>query len=221
MDFEDSTASEPPDRSPGVADVASPGSTDSKPDHNSTNAEITIDFGIGVSPRDDHARRARSAWADFIRRNLALVTQSMQLTGEVRIRIVNDDEMSTAHQRHLGDPTTTDVITFDLAEGDSANTRRLDVDLLLCADEANRQASELGLPVERELLLYAVHGVLHCIGYDDHTDHDAHAMHALEDQLLESIGVGATYSATPPHQQQQPQLRLHSSAADSTTGGGA
>lgn len=221
MDFEDSTASEPPDRSPGVADVASPGSTDSKPDHNSTKAEITIDFGIGVSPRDDHARRALSAWADFINKNLALVTQSMRLTGEVRIRIVNDDEMSTAHQRHLGDPTTTDVITFDLAEGDSVNTRRLDVDLLLCADEANRQASELGLPVERELLLYAIHGVLHCLGYDDHTDQDAQAMHALEDQLLESIGVGATYSATPPPQQPQPQLRLHTSAADSTTGGGA
>ena len=50
-------------------------------------------------------------------------------------------------------------------------------------------------PVERELLLYIIHGILHCLGEDDHDD-DAYArMHAREDDLLEAIGVGRTFAA--------------------------
>ena len=101
--------------------------------------------------------------------------------------------MAEAHQRWSGVSGTTDVLTFDLAEGRSAGGEALDVDLLLCADEARRQADARGFPIERELLLYLVHGVLHCLGHDDH-DEDAFArMHAEEDRLLEAAGVGATY----------------------------
>jgi probable rRNA maturation factor len=108
----------------------------------------------------------------------------------VRARVVGDVEIARAHVSHLGEPGTTDVITFDLSEGPE-----LDVDLLVCVDEACRQASARGHSVERELLLYVVHGVLHCMGFDDHDEAGALAMHRREDEVLSAIGVGRTFGA--------------------------
>lgn len=112
-------------------------------------------------------------------------------TGELRVRVVNDAEMIALHERWSNDPSTTDVLTFDLSEGASARTRALDGDLIVCYDEALRRAAGR---VERELLLYVVHGALHCLGYDDRDEVGASAMHEREDEVLERIGVGRVYS---------------------------
>ncbi|HRQ73670.1 MAG TPA: rRNA maturation RNase YbeY [Phycisphaerales bacterium] len=117
------------------------------------------------------------------------------LAGEVRVRVVDDAEMATAHARWAGVEGTTDVLTFDLRD-DPADP--LDTDVLACLDEAERQAVERGHAPERELLLYLVHAVLHCCGHDDHDEADAARMHALEDDLLERAGVGATFDASRP-----------------------
>jgi ssRNA-specific RNase YbeY (16S rRNA maturation enzyme) len=43
------------------------------------------------------------------------------------------------------------------------------------------------------LLLYTLHGVLHCIGFDDHEEADFEAMHGAEDAVLAAIGVGPVF----------------------------
>lgn len=109
--------------------------------------------------------------------------------GEVRIKVVGDAEMADAHLRYADTPGTTDVLTFDLSESADA----LDTDIMVCLDEAARRAAERGHETRRELLLYVVHGVLHCLGHDDHDEEDFRRMHAAEDELLERLGVGATF----------------------------
>jgi len=111
--------------------------------------------------------------------------------GEVRVRIVNDAEICRLHEAHLGDSSTTDVLTFDCANNPQAP---LDVDIVVCFDEAQRQADPRGGKVERELLLYIVHGALHCSGYDDHDNDSFRRMHHREDEILRSIGVGDVYA---------------------------
>ena len=111
--------------------------------------------------------------------------------GEVRVRVVHDDEMAAAHQRYKNVPGTTDVLTFDLAED---SDQPLDADLLVCIDEAARQAAARGLPVDHELMLYITHGILHCSGFNDDTETNAEAMHAREDELLAAIGIGPVYA---------------------------
>ncbi|MFZ4430476.1 MAG: rRNA maturation RNase YbeY [Phycisphaerales bacterium] len=69
----------------------------------------------------------------------------------------------------------------------------LDTDILVCIDEAERQSTARGYPCERELLLYTLHGVLHCIGFDDHEEADFEAMHGAEDAVLAAIGVGPVF----------------------------
>ena len=70
----------------------------------------------------------------------------------------------------------------------------IDGDLVLCVDEARRRAAELGHDARVELLLYAVHGLLHLAGEDDH-EPDAHRrMHEREDAILTGLGLGPVYS---------------------------
>jgi len=121
------------------------------------------------------------------------------ISGAVSIRIVNDADMAAAHAEFCGVEGTTDVITFDLTDPEEHLAAKgvVEADLLLCLDEAERQAKTRGHEPRRELLLYTLHGILHCLGHDDH-EPDAYArMHAEEDRLMAALGVGATFSAAP------------------------
>ena len=109
--------------------------------------------------------------------------------GEVRVRLVGDEEMVRVHERWSGVAGTTDVLTFDLADGPE-----LDTDLYVCVDEARRQTDARSHALKHELLLYIVHGVLHCLGYDDRDESEAERMHRREDEVLAAIGVGRVYA---------------------------
>ncbi|NBX24963.1 MAG: rRNA maturation RNase YbeY [Planctomycetes bacterium] len=100
------------------------------------------------------------------------------------LRLVDDAEMALLHKRHMNDPTTTDVLTF--VDGH-------EVDVAVCVDEARRRSAELGHEVRRELLLYALHGMLHAAGMDDRTPDDFARMHAEEDRLLVAAGLQPTF----------------------------
>lgn len=105
------------------------------------------------------------------------------------IACVRDARMAELHARFSGDPTTTDVLTFAAnAPGDP-----VDCDIAICVDEAERRAHERGNHPRGELLLYALHGLLHACGHDDREPAAHAAMHAEEDRILEAIGVGALF----------------------------
>lgn len=122
-------------------------------------------------------------------------------TGSVRVRVVDDDAMDAEHQRHSGIAGTTDVLTYDFAQDQAPDQRKvLDADLTLCLDEAQRRADERGHAAELELLLYTIHGVLHCLGHDDHEPDQYARMHQKEDELLTAIGVGPLFAKQPAQQ---------------------
>ncbi len=139
---------------------------------------------------DPHKRLGSDA-ARMLGRLADQAAAQLDARGEVRIKIIDDREMSRAHEQYKDVPGTTDVLTFDLR--DSADDP-LDTDLLICIDEAARQADQHGHTVEKELLLYIVHGLLHCLGYDDQDPASAALMHQREDEILVAIGAGAVYA---------------------------
>lgn len=141
-----------------------------------------------VSLTDETSRLAQPALVWLHQKATAAIT-ALDPAGELSVRIIADDEMAAAHQTHKNVPGTTDVLTFDLSDNDS-----LDVDLLICLDEAKRQATARAHTPEQELLLYIVHGLLHCTGHDDHDEQQAQAMHKAEDEILAQLGVDATYA---------------------------
>ena len=110
------------------------------------------------------------------------------------VQFVRDPAMQALHTRWSNDPSTTDVLTFALNQPGQP----VDCDVAICVDEAERRSAELGHPVRLELLLYALHALLHACGYDDRTPADHAAMHAMEDRILTQVGVGAVFAPRGP-----------------------
>ncbi len=159
--------------------------------------------GLAVEVIDATGRlsEADRAW---LRERVGDAAGVLRCRGQLAVRVIDDAEMSAAHEQFCGISGTTDVLTFDLGVDEELageqpdGVRVIDADLLACIDEATRQAADRGLSVREELLLYTLHGVLHCLGYDDHDDEAFKAMHAREDEVLRAIGLRAIFSAGAP-----------------------
>ena len=93
----------------------------------------------------------------------------------IEISILSDHDIGEVHAQFLNDPTPTDVITFHHGE------------ILASAETAAREAKTRKWPVERELLLYLIHGLLHLHGYDDHAPDDRERMHQHQGEILDLL----------------------------------
>ena len=105
---------------------------------------------------------------------------------ELDIAIVNDEQMAADNMRYLKHKGTTDVISFDLSDDFSDG---IVAQFIICADVAVREAAERKHGVQRELMLYVVHGLLHMMGYDDIQADMAAKMHVRQETLLNDFLV--------------------------------
>ncbi|MDX1565158.1 MAG: rRNA maturation RNase YbeY, partial [Phycisphaeraceae bacterium] len=80
--------------------------------------------------------------------------------------VVDDAAMARLHKAHLDLDGPTDVLSFDLRDHPQDP---VEAEVYVCLEEARRCAEQHGHAARSELLLYAVHGLLHQIGYDDRT----------------------------------------------------
>ncbi len=139
----------------------------------------------------DRTRRLRPAEHELSTAGLRRLLEALECRcHRYTVEIVDDARMQLLHQRWHGDPSTTDVLTFPMSrEGEP-----IDADVACCLDEAERRAGRLGHDRARELVLYALHGLLHIAGHDDHDEESYARMHAEEDRLLELVGLGAVFA---------------------------
>jgi probable rRNA maturation factor len=106
------------------------------------------------------------------------------ITGDQSIRDLNRD--------FLGVDAPTDVLAFPTqAEGGpfvaAPEAGGYLGDVIISYPRAEAQARQEGHPVEQELDLLIVHGILHLLGYDHATPGDKAAMWARQDAILSSI----------------------------------
>lgn len=142
---------------------------------------LTVNSAAGVDGRID------TRWVrDRLQEALAHIDASVH---RIAVMLVDDDQMSRLHEGHRGTCETTDVLTFQ----NSAGGDPVEADIAVSVDEAARRAPRLNHTIDREVLLYTLHGILHCAGFDDRTEEQSRAIHAEEDRILEAIGVGATF----------------------------
>jgi probable rRNA maturation factor len=110
---------------------------------------------------------------------------------DLSVAIVGSKRMAALHKEFLGQTGATDVLTFELEH--DRRGRVISGEVVICAAVAARWAKRNGHSVGRELLLYALHGLLHLCGWDDKTETGFAKMHAKEDQILKQIGVGPVF----------------------------
>lgn len=104
------------------------------------------------------------------------------------VAVIGEEAMAALNHRHTGREGATDVLAFALADGDPPG-ENLVGEVVVCASCARREAEARGVAPEEELLLYAAHGVLHLLGYDDATRDGRSRMYAREDEILRAAGV--------------------------------
>ncbi|MCY3934217.1 MAG: GTPase Era [Acidobacteria bacterium] len=91
------------------------------------------------------------------------------------LRLVDDEEMRELSRRYRQLDRATDVLSFP---GEETPEGRHLGDVVISVETA---ASRDGATLERELKVLALHGILHCLGYDHETDDGE--MEALESRL--------------------------------------
>lgn len=111
---------------------------------------------------------------------LRLVAESeIRRIGDISIIFCSDNYILDINRRYLSHDYFTDIITFDYCEGD-----RLSGDLFISVDSVRENSVEYGTEFKDELNRVIVHGILHLIGYDDHTEEDVKVMRSKEDYYL-------------------------------------
>jgi probable rRNA maturation factor len=142
-------------------------------------------------------------YAPFVRKQLKRVIAlpiawaSRPCLKSLSIVLTSDRAMKKLHHEFMNENTTTDVLTFPIDTTPAGDV--LAGEIYVCVPEARRQAKVRGIDAQHEVLLYALHGMLHLLGYDDRTARDFHAMHAAEDEILTKLGLGPVF--TPPSKQ--------------------
>ncbi len=104
---------------------------------------------------------------------------------EISVAVVGDKRMADFAQQYAHKRYRTDVFSFNLSEpGDSQWLGQIIVNSQLAREKAAKFKVEPGT----ELALYIVHGLLHLLGYDDHSVADANVMHRQTQKYLSTLG---------------------------------
>lgn len=143
---------------------------------------ISIDTAPGQSFPADLLERAAQATLAFS--GAADADLSLVVTDDAHIQNLNRDFL------HQDAPT--DVLAFPADESDPETGRRYLGDVIISLPRATGQARERGHPVEAEVQLLVVHGILHLLGHDHAGQEDKAAMWAAQTVILEKLGISPT-----------------------------
>ena len=118
---------------------------------------------------------------EAVERFLARLSRAAAPGREFAVLVAGDEFVRRANVRYRGKRGSTDVLSFPDGEGGRLG------DILISAGRAARQAAEFGHPVETEVCVLALHGLLHLLGYDHETDEGE--MAAVERRLRRKLGL--------------------------------
>jgi probable rRNA maturation factor len=148
-------------------------------------------------------------WAGLARQ--VLTARGVKGETEVSLLFVDTDAMAKLNEQFLGKTGPTDVLSFPIEDEPGPTGRSPDFggtgpgsaaeegapmllgDVVICPVVAARHAEEHGVPLDDEVALLVVHGLLHLLGMDHEQDAEAERMEALERQLLQRF-----YRVGPP-----------------------
>ena len=108
---------------------------------------------------------------------------------ELSVLLVDEDTMSSYHEKYMGEPGPTDVLSFPMDElrppGDEDEPPvGLLGDIVLCPAVTDRQAREHHRTASAEAEYLLVHGILHLLGYDHADEAERTEMFGLKDKII-------------------------------------
>ncbi|WP_432558126.1 rRNA maturation RNase YbeY [Granulicoccus sp. GXG6511] len=108
---------------------------------------------------------------------------------ELSLVFVDEPTMSAYHEKFMGEPGPTDVLSFPMDElrppsDEEEPPLGLLGDVVLCPTITAAQAAEHGRTPDDEAEYLLVHGMLHLLGFDHGTPEEKAEMFGLKDRLL-------------------------------------
>lgn len=100
--------------------------------------------------------------------------------GRVSYTFLNDMDIRQRNLDLLEHDYATDIITLDHSGG----RRRLQVEMFIGYEQIEDSSVSRGIPFDEELCRVLVHGLLHCMGWDDRTIEEQDKMRKEEDLCL-------------------------------------
>ena len=101
--------------------------------------------------------------------------------GHLSVEFVDADRIRELNREHRAIDEPTDVLSFPVDEAGPAVGPRELGDVVICFEQAERQAGEAGVEIRAEVRTLVVHGLLHLLGHDHETD--GGVMLARQDEL--------------------------------------
>jgi probable rRNA maturation factor len=145
--------------------------------------DVTVQYAVCAEGIPDE--QAFRRWA-------GLALQEADRHGEVVVRIVDEAEITALNRQYRGKDGPTNVLSFP-CEGFSDVATDLLGDVVICAPVVAAEAVTQGKSPESHWAHLVIHGVLHLLGYDHHSDSDAQRMESREIELLSVLGYPDPY----------------------------
>jgi len=110
---------------------------------------------------------------------------------ELSIQLVDEDTMAAYHEKFMGEPGPTDVLSFPMDElrpgrPDGEPPMGVLGDVVLCPEVTKRQAEEAGRTPKQEAEYLLIHGILHLLGFDHGEPQEKTVMFGLNDEIIKA-----------------------------------
>jgi probable rRNA maturation factor len=132
---------------------------------------------------------------DELKATLQAGGELLKLPGEsvAVLTLTGDEHLREYNRRYRGLDEPTDVLAFAAQEKPSdqrfqapPGTEHWLGDIVISLPRARRQAKEAGHPVNDEVRMLAVHGLLHLLGYDHAEPDEERKMTAVMNRILQA-----------------------------------
>lgn len=112
-----------------------------------------------------------------------VVEKYSKTIGELYYYFCSDEKLLEINRERLGHDFYTDIVTFPLTDCETV----LSSEFCISIDRIKENAETFGRSFESELHRVIIHGVLHLIGFDDHTEEDEKEMREKEEEALKLL----------------------------------
>ena len=107
------------------------------------------------------------------------ITANSKRTGDINYIFCSDEYLRQINIEYLNHDYYTDIITFNYNDDSLVSG-----DIYISLERVRDNAEEFEVSFHTELQRVVIHGVLHLIGFNDHTDDDKVKMRAAEDESI-------------------------------------
>ncbi len=140
------------------------------------------------------ARYTALVKADQLKKAARATLTQQRVTGRVELTIVitGNTQLRRLNRQFRQIDAPTDVLSFNADDDVPPHGGRYLGDVIISYPAAKSQAKAGGHPIEAELQLLVVHGVLHLLGHDHYTPSEKAQMWQAQAAMLRSIHAAIT-----------------------------